>query len=195
MVGDYICGVVGVERKSDDFLDFDRVVMQAKELKANFGDKAYLIVECNLDELVEKSKEHFHQDMTNSILGMVASLAARVGIVPLFLSNEKYMAYVMKGIFEKGNDGKKVENIKPIRPRETKHDREVHVICGYQNIDHILAERLLNHFGSIQAIVMATKEQLMEVEGIGDIKAQQIFEVSRCKYNNKVDIATLDIFN
>jgi ERCC4-type nuclease len=169
--------------------------MQAKELKANFGDKAFLIVECNLDELIEKSKEHFHQDMTNSILGMVASLAGRVGIVPLFLSNEKYMAYVMKGIFEKANDGKKVENIKPIRPRETKHDREVHVICGYQNIDHILAERLLNHFGSIQAIVTATKEELMVVEGIGDIKAQQIFEVSRCKYNNKVEIATLDIFN
>jgi len=194
MVGDYICGVVGIERKSDDFLDFDRVLMQAKELKANFGEKAFLVVDCNLDDLVEKSRNHFHQDMEKSILGMVASLSARIGLVPLFLSNKRYTAYVMKGLFEKGNDGKVVENIKPIRPRETRHDREVHVIVGYPNIDSVIGSKLIDHFGSIQAIVNASIEDLLKVEGIGEIKAQQIYSISRSKYNNKVDIATLDIF-
>lgn len=141
------------------------------------------MVDCNLDDLIEKSKEHFHQDMSKSILGMVASLAARIGLVPLFLSNKQYTAYVMKGIFEKANDGKPVANIKPIRPRETKHDREVHVLCGYPNIDNVLATRLINHFGSIQAVVNASQEDLQQVDGVGEIKAKQIYEVSRSALN------------
>lgn len=178
-IGDYICGVVGIERKSDDFLGFDRMVEQVKELKQGFGDKAFLVVDCNLDDLIEQSQNHFHKDMESAILGMVASLCTRIGIVPLFCSNKRYTARIMKGLFEKGNDGKTNEHLKPIRPRETHKDRQIHMLCGYPNVDSVIAERLLKHFGSVKAVVNADQKELQQVEGIGETKAKQIYEISR----------------
>ena len=86
-VGDYNYGVVGIERKSDDFLDFDKLLQQTQELKQNFGNRAFLVVDCNLEDLVKLSKLYHKKDMTNSILGLTASLAVRMNLPPIFCSN------------------------------------------------------------------------------------------------------------
>jgi len=179
-VGDYTYGVVGVERKSTDFLDFNKMRQQISELNTNF-DKAYLVVDCNLDKLITESKKYYHKDMTKSILGMVASLAVRFNTPPIFCSNKKYAAYIIKSLLEKGNDGKAVENIKGIRPAQKKEDKQVHILSSFPNISDTLAKRLLNHFDSLIEIFKATPEELSEVEGIGKIKAKEIYEVIRCQ--------------
>ena len=43
-----------------------------------------------------------------------------------------------------------------------------------KNVGHITAKNLLGHFGSAEAIFKASKPQLMEVAGIGEITADQI---------------------
>jgi Fanconi anemia group M protein len=44
------------------------------------------------------------------------------------------------------------------------------------------ARLLLAHFGSIQAIVNASLEELVAVKGIGEKTAVRVFELSRAKY-------------
>ena len=46
----------------------------------------------------------------------------------------------------------------------------------------MLARRLLKHFGSVERIMVAKKKELMEVEGIGEKKAEEIRKVVREKY-------------
>lgn len=43
-----------------------------------------------------------------------------------------------------------------------------------KNVGHVTAKNLLGHFGSAEAIFKASKPQLMEVAGIGEITADQI---------------------
>ena len=50
---------------------------------------------------------------------------------------------------------------------------------GLPGINATLASRLMAHFGSVAAVMQASVEQLVKVEGIGKTKAQRIVEVSQ----------------
>ena len=119
--------------------------------------------------------------MSKSILGMVASLAVRFDTPPIFCSNKKYAAYIIKSLLEKGNDGKVVENIRGIRPTQKHKDKQIHILCSFPNISETLATRLINEFGDLVSIFKATPEELNQIEGIGKIKAGEIYEVLRCQ--------------
>ena len=169
---------MAIERKSEDFLDFRRLKSQAAIMKKTYGTKGFLVVEHNLDDLIEISKIHFHRDMKKSILGIVASLAVREGIVPIFCSNQAYAAYIIRALCEKGNDGK-VSVIKLSRPRVKKKDKQIHLLCGLPGVEEIMAQRLLDKFGTVQAIMNATDDELIDVEKMGKTKAGKILEVLR----------------
>jgi Fanconi anemia group M protein len=174
-IGDYLCGEVCIERKSYDFLDFKRLKTQAAIIKNAYGDKAFLVVEHNLDNIIVNSFRHFKDDKTTQILGMVASLAVREGLVPIFCSNPEYAAYIIKALCEKGNDGKE-PTIKKSKPRQSHQDKQIHFLCGISGIEEVLAQRLLERFKSIKELSNATIEQIQEVEGIGQKKAYDILK-------------------
>jgi len=178
-VGDYAYGKVGIERKSEDFTNLEKMSIQIKELKANYGDRAYLVVSANLDDLIKVSKMVRHKDMTKSILGIVASLAVRYNVPPIFCSNDDYAAYIMKALMVKGNDNKVNTAIKAIRPNETKGDRQIHIICGLPGVSEVMAERLLKEFGTVQNVMNADTKALIKVKGISNKKADKIAEVLR----------------
>jgi len=114
--------------------------------------------------------------MKKSILGIVASLAVREGIVPIFCSNQAYAAYIIRALCEKGND-KKISIIKLSRPRVKKKDKQIHLLCGLPGIDETMAQRLLNRFSTVRAIMNAKEDELLEIEKIGKIKVQKILDV------------------
>lgn len=167
-----------IERKSHDFLDFKRLKMQASIMKNAYGENAYLVVEHNLDDLIKESKQYFQRDKTTHILGMVASLAEREKLVPIFCSNQQYAAYIIKSLCFKGNDGR-VSDVKISKPRSKKLDYQIHFLCGLPGVEEEIAKRLLDKFGTVQNLVNATKEDLQEVERIGKVKAENIYKVLR----------------
>ena len=175
-IGDYLSGEVAVERKSWDFLDFKRLKTQAVILKNKYGNKAFLVVEHNLDEIILQSKSIYKDDKTTHILGMVASLSVRTGLIPIFASCPKYAAYIIKALCEKGNDGK-VVNTKISRPRQLHSDKVIHMLCGISGIEEVIAQRMLDKFGTIKNISNASFEQITEIEGIGEKKAKEIIQV------------------
>lgn len=56
------------------------------------------------------------------------------------------------------------------------------VVEGLPGVSSVLAERLLQHFGSVEAVMRASEEELMRVKGIGRVKARRIRELLTLRY-------------
>ena len=76
------------------------------------------------------------------------------------------------------------------RPFQTTFDddgRQLFLVQGLPNVSATLAQRLLEHFGSVKGIADASPEQLMEVDGVGRVIAQGIHTVMRRKFGKEED--------
>lgn len=62
------------------------------------------------------------------------------------------------------------------RPKRLK-SRQLFVLQGLPKVGPRAVKRLLDHFGSVSAVMNATAEKLMEVDGIGRVSAEKIREV------------------
>jgi Fanconi anemia group M protein len=64
-------------------------------------------------------------------------------------------------------------------------EQQQFIVEGLPNISAVLAQRLLQHFGSIRGIANASKEELCEVHGIGKNIASEIVRVLNSDYFQK----------
>ncbi len=62
------------------------------------------------------------------------------------------------------------------------NEKQQFIIESLPNVSGVLARRLLEHFGSVQNVVNAEEFELKQVEGIGKIKAEEIGQVVKGKY-------------
>lgn len=56
-------------------------------------------------------------------------------------------------------------------------DEKRYVLSSVPSVGEVLAENLLDHFGSIAAVASASEKQLQKVEGIGKMKAKKIYQL------------------
>jgi len=56
------------------------------------------------------------------------------------------------------------------------------VIASFPDIGLKNARILLDHFGSVRAVVNATEEELLAVRGIGEQRAKKIHELASRQY-------------
>ena len=56
------------------------------------------------------------------------------------------------------------------------------IVESLPGIGPTTAKALLNYFGSVENVFMASKQELREVEGIGDKRAKEIREMLSKKY-------------
>lgn len=56
------------------------------------------------------------------------------------------------------------------------------LVEGLPNVSAVLSRRLLDHFGTFKALVDASMEDLMEVEGVGPVIAEGIHKIVRTQY-------------
>lgn len=163
---------VVVERKSDDFFSsvFDgRIFNQLAEISENGNILCgFLILDKSINDLLNTAKEMNISE--NVVFGSLASCCLR-GYPPVFVGDMTNFRKLVESIFNKAYDGKD----RIIRPKlEVGKGEDIVVFPG------VAAEkgrRLYEHFGSIKAIVNASKEELMQVKGIGAKLADKIIEV------------------
>jgi len=62
-------------------------------------------------------------------------------------------------------------------------ERQRFVVESLPNVSAVLAARLLSKFGTVERVMAATEKELMEVENIGEKKAEEIRKVVKSKYN------------
>ncbi len=183
-VGDYIVSnECAIERKSiTDFKDTitgERSFKQFKDL-SNSYDKPILILEGDRGELYSGN---IHK---NAIYGALYSIKYDFGIEIHNTINEQdtsdYLTYLAK---KEQEDKEKNKTINPHGKKETKtlKQQQEYIVSSVENIGPKNAMNLLEHFGSIKNIVNASKDELKQIDDIGDKKANNIYNIFRKKYN------------
>lgn len=176
-VGDYIVSDrVAIERKTDmDFLDSiidkDRNIFGQLSDLARTYDRPVLIIEG--DNLYATRQIH-----PNAIRGVLASIATDFGI-PIISTRDAGDTAALIQVMAKREqvDEKRTPSLHGRKTSMTLSEQQEYIISSISNIGPVAARKLLQHFGSVESIMRASPDELMEVGSIGPKTAQRIREV------------------
>lgn len=178
-VADYqVSEEVAIERKTaKDFVDSivdKRLFKQARMMMEEFK-KPIMILEGN----------DFYSGFINpnAIRGAMTSIALDYGISIIPTRTEEDTAAMIKRIAIREQKGEKRSiQIRTERKPQNLWEQQLFIIESLPNIGPVHAKRLLEHFGSVKAVLEADEKKLQEVEGIGKKTAKNIREVVEGKY-------------
>lgn len=181
-VGDYVLSDrVAVERKSvSDFLDTlvggDRSIFEQVGDMARFYSRPVVIIEG--ERLYEERNVH-----PNAIRGALASLAIDFGVSVLRTEDEADTADLLAVIAgrEQEVDSREV-SVHGKKSSKTLAEQQEYVVGAIADIGPVTARSLLSEFASVEAVLTASEEELMEAEGVGEITAKRIREVVASGY-------------
>ncbi len=179
-VGDFILSErVGIERKTvRDFLQSlvdGRLLEQAKNLAETF-ERPLLILEG--EGLYSERQIH-----PNAIRGALACITVDYHVPIISTEDESASAKIVSAIAKR--EQKEEESEVPVRSERkalTLSEMQRFVVEGLPGVSAILAKRLLDHFESVEEVMQASEEELMEVHGIGTEKARDIRRVLEAEY-------------
>jgi Fanconi anemia group M protein len=181
-VGDYVLSDrVVVERKSvEDFLDTltggDRSMFEQVGDAARNYARPVVIVEG--EDLYGRRNVH-----PNAIRGALASLAIDFGASVLFTRDEGETAELLLTIArrEQEEDDRTV-SVHGGKSAKTLTEQQEYVVGSIAAVGPVTARSLLERFGSVERVMTADREALLEVDGIGQVTADRIREVVGSDY-------------
>jgi DNA excision repair protein ERCC-4 len=186
-VGDYLISECIIERKTtNDFISSlfsGRLFDQAYRMNESYKFKV-MIIEGDFQESVLRLQN------PKILLGAFVSITFDYGINLLFTLNEQQTAELIYMIAKKYPFGKKLRPPLVVKkPRiETINDAQLAIVESIPGIGPKLAQRLLQRFGSIRKIFMASAKELALKGGIGEKRARKISEVLDFEYkSNKIE--------
>jgi len=180
-VGDFLLSDrVCVERKTmGDFLQSiidKRLLSQISEMRRNF-DVPILILE-GADRMYSQRNIH-----PNAVRGMIAAIAVDFNIPIIPTEDEEDTAQVLIAIARREQEEKdRIVALRGERKPELISERQRFIVESLPHVSAVLAGRLLEKFGSVEAVMTASEKKLEEVEGIGEKKAQDIRKVVKTGY-------------
>jgi len=181
-VGDYVLSDrVCVERKTtDDFLDTlfgaDRSLFEQIIAMKHAYMRPLLFIEG--DGLYTKRRIS-----PGVIHGVLASIAVDYGVPVLFTANEAETASFLYSIARREQSERK-RSVNP-HARKASHtlaERQEYLVSAISEVGPVISKNLLRRFGSVKSIVNASKEELMEVDKVGEKTAAKIREIMDSEY-------------
>jgi len=182
-VGDYVLSDrVAVERKSvSDFLDTltgaDRSMFeQVGDLVRNYS-RPIVIIEG--EDLYGARNIH-----PNAIRGAVASLAIDFNASVLRTADETETADLLETISRREQEVRdRAVSVHGEKSAKTRAEQQEYVVAAIADIGPVTARALLEHFGTVEEVMIAPKDDLREVKGVGEVTADRIREIVGSKYN------------
>ncbi|WP_232686758.1 DEAD/DEAH box helicase [Halobacterium zhouii] len=182
-VGDYVLSDrVAAERKShSDFLDTmlggDRSLFeQAKDLTRHYT-RPVLLLEGDGDLYAERNVH------PNAIRAALASLAVDWGISIVHTRDADDTADMLETIAEREQtDNDREVSSHGEKAAKTLGEQQEYVVSAIADIGPVTARSLLDHFGSVESVMTATEDDLLEAEGVGSVTAERIREVVASDY-------------
>lgn len=181
-VGDYVLSDrVVVERKSvSDFLDTltggDRSLFEQVGDCARHYARPVVVIEG--EDLYSERNVH-----PNAIRGALASLAIDFGASVLRTTDESDTAELLSVIAgrEQEIDDREV-SVHGEKGAKTLTEQQEYVVSAIADIGPVTARALLDEFGSVEGVMIANDEDLLDVSGIGEVTADRIREVVGSDY-------------
>jgi Fanconi anemia group M protein len=187
-VGDYVLSDrVAVERKSvDDFLDTlvgeDRSLFeQARALSRHYA-RPVVIVEG--DDLYGARNIH-----PGAIRGALASLAVDYGMSVLRTEDEDDTAEMLSVVARREQERRdRSVSVHGKKSAKTLPEQQEYVVSAIADIGPVTARSLLSAFGSVEGVMTARQEDLLEVDGVGEVTAERVREVVGSDYGATTDV-------
>ncbi|MFC4540882.1 DEAD/DEAH box helicase [Halosolutus amylolyticus] len=181
-VGDYVCSDrVVVERKSvADFVDSlvggDRSVFEQVGAMARHYSRPIVVVEG--DGLYEQRDVH-----PNAVRGALSSLAVDFGASVLRTEDESETMELLAVIAGREQETADREvSVHGEKQSKTLAEQQEYVVSSIAEIGPVTARSLLEEFGTVEAMMIATEDELQEAEGVGQVTAERIREVIGSEY-------------
>lgn len=181
-VGDYILSNrVAVERKTvEDFLDSllggDRDLFEQVSRLAEAYERPVVILEG------ERLYERRNIDPT-AIRGAVASLVADFGVSVLQTTTVDQTRELLVSIATREQrEGSRTASAHGDKRARTKSEQQEYVVSSIAEVGPVTARSLLEEFGSVEAVITATFEELKAVDGVGNVTAERIRSVVGSDY-------------
>ncbi len=181
-VGDYILSNrVAVERKTvEDFLDSllggDRDLFEQVGRLASAYDRPVVILEG--DRLYERRNID-----PAAIRGALASLVADFDVSILQTSDmEETKSLLVAIATREQRGGRRRASAHGDKGGRTVTEQQEYVVSSIAEIGPVTARRLLETLGSVEAVITASHDELLEVAGVGEVTASRIREVVAARY-------------
>ncbi|WP_435177505.1 DEAD/DEAH box helicase [Halorussus sp. AFM4] len=182
-VGDYVLSDrVVVERKSvSDFLDTltggDRSLFEQLGDATRHYARPVLVLEG--EGLYEERNVH-----PNAVRGALASLAVDFGASVLRTTDEADTADLLEVIAtrEQEKDDREV-SVHGEKQSKTLAEQQEYVVSSIADIGPVTARSLLEEFRTVEAVMTAREDDLLEVQGVGEVTAERIREVVGSEYD------------
>ena len=181
-VGDYVCSDrVAVERKSvSDFLD--TLTGGDRSLFEQVGDlsRAYArpILLLEGEGLYEERNVH-----PNAIRGALSSLAVDFGVSVLRTTDEADTADMLEVLARREQESSdRSVQVHGEKSSKTLAEQQEYVVSAIADIGPVTARALLEEFGTVEAVMTAREDDLLEVSGVGQVTADRIREVVGSDY-------------
>ena len=182
-VGDYVVSDrVAVERKTlADFMDTllgeERSLFeQAKDLTRHYP-RPVMLLEGEGDLYSERNVH------PNAVRSALASIAVDWGISVLRTKDAQDSADMLHTLAkrEQLDSGREV-SAHGEKQTKTLDEQQEYVVSSIADVGPVTARSLLAHFGSVEAVLTASEDELMEAKGVGQVTASRIREVVASEY-------------
>ncbi len=181
-VGDYVLSDrVVVERKSAaDFVDSlvggDRSAFEQVGAMARHYSRPIVIVEG--EGVYEQRDVH-----PNAIRGALSSLAVDFGASVLRTESEADTTELLAVIARREQrTSSRTVSVHGEKGTKTLGEQQEYVVSSIAEIGPVTARSLLEEFGSVEAVMIASEEELQNADGVGAVTAERIREVVGSDY-------------
>ncbi len=182
-VGDYVLSDrVVVERKTvSDFLDTltggDRSMFEQVGDAARHYGRPVVVIEG--EDLYGERNVH-----PKAIHGALASLAVDFGASVLQTTDEGETTDLLDTVAAREQETEDREvSIHGEKQSKTLAEQQVYTVASIAEVGPVIGRTLLEHFGSVEAVMTAEAEDLLEVEGVGEVTADRIRRVVASDYD------------
>jgi len=177
--GDYAVGDrILIERKTTrDFMDtlVERDLLGQIRNIADAAPRPVLIIEG--ESLYGMRNIH-----PNAVRGALAAIAVDMGVTILFTASAEETAEMIFVLARREEGGRAEGGAHPRKSYRSGQEQIEYILSAYPAIGPRHARLLLAHFGTLQAVINADREELKNVPGIGEKTARTIWELSRRTY-------------
>ena len=181
-IGDYVpSDRVGIERKTTaDFLT--SLIDRRREL---FGQIADLARTFERPLLIIEGQDLYGQRQIhpNAVRGALATIAIDFSVPIIMCGDDRETAAMIAAIAKREQqDNKREVALHGTRSAMMLPEQQEYVVSAISNIGPVVAKNLLKHFGTVAAVMSASRDELLKVELVGPKTADRIREVTLGEY-------------